>query len=111
MLRSLAIVSSLLRKSIRTLSQAPTSRASKEIFVGRGVSPSLRDSSAAERAPVDRTHSPNSRTRSSPAVRRFTSQPLCIAVVDPVALRLTEALVVATMRLSANSEHQLCLPD
>ena len=53
----------------------------------------------------------NSRTRSSLAVRRFTSQPLCTAVVGPVALRFTEALVVATMMLSANSEHQLCFAE
>lgn len=95
--RSPAIASSLARNSIKTLSQAPRSRTSKEIFAGRGASLRRRDNSAEERTPLTRIQSPNNLTRSSPAVERFASQPLRAAVPCSFSLRLTAGWVVAAM--------------
>src|SRR5262249_58190125 len=48
---------------------------------GGGASPRSRDNSAGDRAPLDRTHSPNSLIRISAGVRRSASQPRCPSAV------------------------------
>src|SRR6516164_9099052 len=109
--RSPAAVSILVRKLTRTLSQASSSLASKEICDGRGAPLSLRDISAAEREPPDRTHWPYNRIWSSPGVRTFASHPSGVSVVDLLNftdLGLSRVCDRAIMLVSGHVPRLLC---